>query len=82
MDRLRRELEEARSEIQRMGKSKGDEVSSLLMKFNRDKAELEASLAEKQALIDEFLKQLEDQQGEADHIRRVKKKKNTMHKYK
>lgn len=41
------------------------------MKFNREKADLEASLNEKQALIDEFLRQLEDQQGDADHIRRV-----------
>ena len=73
MDRLRRELDDARNELQRIGKSKGDEVSSLLMKFNREKAELEAALNEKQALIDEFLQQLEEQQGEADHIRRVRR---------
>lgn len=55
-----------------MGKSKGAEVSALLTKFNREKSELEASLLEKQALIDEFLKQLEDQQGDADRIRQVR----------
>lgn len=54
-----------------MGRSKGDEVSALLAKFNKEKSELEASLMEKQALIDEFLKQIEDQQGEVDHLRQV-----------
>ncbi|KAI7901271.1 I/LWEQ domain-containing protein [Cokeromyces recurvatus] len=72
MDRLRRELDDARDQIQNMGRSKGDEVSALLTKFNKEKQELEASLMEKQALIDEFLKQIEDQQGEADHIRQEK----------
>ncbi|KAI8367367.1 ANTH domain-containing protein [Choanephora cucurbitarum] len=72
MDRLRRELDDARNQMQNMGRSKGDEVSALLAKFNREKQELEASLMEKQALIDEFLKQIEDQQGEADHIRQEK----------
>ncbi|KAG0167850.1 sla2 Src-like adaptor 2 [Apophysomyces sp. BC1034] len=69
MDRLRRELEEAQARAQDLGRSKGDEVSALLTKFNRERAELEASLTEKQALIDEFLKQLEEQQGDADRIR-------------
>ncbi|OAD78868.1 hypothetical protein PHYBLDRAFT_62370 [Phycomyces blakesleeanus NRRL 1555(-)] len=72
MDRLRRELDEARSRVQDAGRSKGDEVSALLTKFNREKADMEASLMEKQALIDEFLKQLEDQQSEADRIRQEK----------
>ncbi|KAI9028872.1 ANTH domain-containing protein [Phycomyces nitens] len=72
MDRLRRELEEARSRVQDAGRSKGDEVSALLTKFNREKADMEASLMEKQALIDEFLKQLEEQQSEADRIRQEK----------
>lgn len=72
MDRLRRELDDARDQMQNMGRSKGDEVSALLAKFNKEKQDLEASLMEKQALIDEFLKQIEDQQGEADHIRQVK----------
>ncbi|KAI8980843.1 ANTH domain-containing protein [Pilobolus umbonatus] len=72
MDRLRRELDEARDQIQNIGRSKGDEVSALLAKFNKEKSDLEASLIEKQALIDEFLKQIEDQQGEADHIRQEK----------
>ncbi|KAI9341835.1 I/LWEQ domain-containing protein [Pilaira anomala] len=72
MDRLRRELEDARHQVQNMGRSKGDEVSALLAKFNKEKSDLEASLIEKQALIDEFLKQIEDQQGEADHIRQEK----------
>ncbi|CAO0799002.1 unnamed protein product [Mucor circinelloides] len=72
MDRLRRELDDARDQMQNMGRSKGDEVSALLAKFNKEKQDLEASLMEKQALIDEFLKQIEDQQGEADHIRQEK----------
>jgi chromosome segregation ATPase len=72
MERLRRELEDARDQVQNMGRSKGDEVSALLARFNKEKSDLEASLIEKQALIDEFLKQIEDQQGEADHIRQVK----------
>jgi chromosome segregation ATPase len=72
MERLRRELEDARSQVQNMGRSKGDEVSALLARFNKEKADLEASLMEKQALIDEFLKQIEDQQGEADRIRQEK----------
>lgn len=71
MERLQRELAEARAQAQDMGKSKGAEVSALLARFNREKGELEASLAEKQALIDEFLKQLEEQQGDADRIRHV-----------
>lgn len=71
MDRLRRELDDARDQMQNMGRSKGDEVSALLARFNKEKQDLEASLIEKQALIDEFLKQIEDQQGEADHIRQV-----------
>ncbi|GAA5808667.1 hypothetical protein MFLAVUS_002060 [Mucor flavus] len=72
MERLRRELDDARGQVQNMGRSKGDEVSALLAKFNKEKSDLEASLIEKQALIDEFLKQIEDQQGEADHIRQEK----------
>ncbi|KAI8969960.1 I/LWEQ domain-containing protein [Mycotypha africana] len=72
MDRLRRELDSAREQISNMGRSKGDEVSALLTKFNKEKQELEASLMEKQALIDEFLKQIEEQQGETDHIRQEK----------
>ncbi|KAI8139570.1 hypothetical protein BJV82DRAFT_521548 [Fennellomyces sp. T-0311] len=72
MERLKRELDESRNQVQSLGKSKGDEVSALLTKFNREKNELEASLTEKQALIDEFLKQIEDQQGDADHVRREK----------
>lgn len=72
MERLRRELEDARGQVQNMGRSKGDEVSALLAKFNKEKSDLEASLIEKQALIDEFLRQIEDQQGEADHIRQVR----------
>lgn len=72
MERLRRELEDAHSQVQNMGRSKGDEVSALLARFNKEKSDLEASLIEKQALIDEFLKQIEDQQGEADHIRQEK----------
>lgn len=72
MERLRRELEDARNQVQNMGRSKGDEVSALLARFNKEKSDLEASLIEKQALIDEFLKQIEDQQGEADHIRQEK----------
>ncbi|KAI7867201.1 I/LWEQ domain-containing protein [Spinellus fusiger] len=71
-DRLRRELDEARLRVQDAGRSKGDEVSALLTRFNREKAELEASLLEKQALIDEFLQQLESQQHEADRIRQEK----------
>ena len=76
MERMRRELEDARGQMQNMGRSKGDEVSALLARFNKEKADLEASLIEKQALIDEFLKQIEDQQGEADHIRQVSKKRS------
>jgi hypothetical protein len=57
--------------MQNMGRSKGDEVSALLAKFNKEKSELEASLIEKQALIDEFLKQIGDQQAELDHVRQV-----------
>ncbi|KAI9481093.1 MAG: ANTH domain-containing protein [Benjaminiella poitrasii] len=72
MDRLRRELDDARDQMQNMGRSKGDEVSALLAKFNKEKQDLEASLIEKQALIDEFLRQIEDQQGEADHVRQEK----------
>ncbi|KAI9311040.1 hypothetical protein BX666DRAFT_2000170 [Dichotomocladium elegans] len=72
LERLQRELHEARAQAQDAGKSKGSEVSALLAKFNREKREMEDSLAEKQALIDEFLKQLEDQQGDADRIRREK----------
>lgn len=72
MERLRRELEDARGQVHNMGRSKGDEVSALLAKFNKEKSDLEASLIEKQALIDEFLRQIEDQQGEADHIRQEK----------
>lgn len=72
MERLRRELEDARGQVHNMGRSKGDEVSALLAKFNKEKSDLEASLIEKQALIDEFLRQIEDQQGEADHIRQVR----------
>lgn len=68
---MQRELNEARSQAQDAGKSKGAEVSALITKFNREKAELEASLVEKQAIIDEFLKQMEEQQGDADRIRRV-----------
>lgn len=64
-------MDSARDQIQNMGRSKGDEVSALLAKFNKEKSELEASLMEKQALIDEFLKQIEDQQGEVDHLRQV-----------
>jgi hypothetical protein len=71
MDRLRRELDDTRDQMQNVGRSKGDEVSSLLAKFNKEKQDLEAALLEKQALIDEFLRQLEDQQGDADHIRQV-----------
>lgn len=77
MDRLRRELDDTRDQMQNMGRSKGDEVSALLAKFNKEKQDLEAALHEKQALIDEFLKQIEDQQGEADHIRQVR---NNTHK--
>ncbi|KAI9248285.1 I/LWEQ domain-containing protein [Phascolomyces articulosus] len=72
IERLQRELDEARNHAQNAGKSKGAEVSALLTKFNREKAELEASLAEKQAIIDEFLRQMEDQQGDADRIRQEK----------
>lgn len=68
---MQRELEETRAQMQDMGKSKGAEVSALLTKFNREKAELEASLMEKQALIDEFLKQIEQQQSDADRVRQV-----------
>lgn len=71
MDRLRRELEDSRGQMQNMGRSKGDEVSALLAKFNREKSELDASLMEKQALIDEFLKQIGDTQTELDHLRQV-----------
>ena len=66
-------MDEARNQAQNAGKSKGAEVSALLTKFNREKAELEASLTEKQAIIDEFLRQMEDQQGDADRIRQVLK---------
>ncbi|KAI9249882.1 I/LWEQ domain-containing protein [Sporodiniella umbellata] len=72
MDRLRRELEDSRGQMQNMGRSKGDEVSALLAKFNREKAEMDASLMEKQALIDEFLKQIGDTQAELDHLRQEK----------
>ncbi|RCH87740.1 sla2 Src like adaptor 2, partial [Rhizopus stolonifer] len=72
MDRLRRELEDSRGQMQNMGRSKGDEVSALLAKFNREKSELDASLMEKQALIDEFLKQIGDTQTELDHLRQEK----------
>lgn len=71
IERMQRELNDARSQAQDAGKSKGAEVSALIAKFNREKAELEASLVEKQAIIDEFLKQMEEQQGDADRIRRV-----------
>lgn len=57
--------------MQALGKNKGAEVSALLAKFNKEKASLEASLTEKQALIDEFLKQMEDQEGDADRVRKV-----------
>lgn len=43
----------------------------MLARFNREKGDLESSLTEKQALIDEFLKQIEEQQGDADRVRRV-----------
>ncbi|KAJ8651980.1 hypothetical protein O0I10_012411 [Lichtheimia ornata] len=72
IERMQRELNDARSQAQDAGKSKGAEVSALIAKFNREKAELEASLVEKQAIIDEFLKQMEEQQGDADRIRREK----------
>ena len=71
MERLKKELEASRAQAQDLGKSKGAEVSALLSKFNKEKNELEASLQEKQALIDEFLKQIEEQQGNVDHIRQV-----------
>ncbi|KAG1142464.1 hypothetical protein G6F37_002626 [Rhizopus arrhizus] len=72
VERLRRELDDSRYQMQNMGRSKGDEVSALLAKFNKEKSELEASLIEKQALIDEFLKQIGDQQAELDHVRQEK----------
>ncbi|ORZ02876.1 ANTH-domain-containing protein [Syncephalastrum racemosum] len=72
LERLRHELEGARSDMQELGKNKGAEVSALLAKFNKEKAGLEASLTEKQALIDEFLRQMEDQEGDADRVRREK----------
>lgn len=70
-ERLQRELQESRNQIEELGKSKGAEVSALLARFNREKGDLESSLTEKQALIDEFLKQIEEQQGDADRVRRV-----------
>ncbi|KAI8579900.1 hypothetical protein K450DRAFT_187864 [Umbelopsis ramanniana AG] len=72
LDRLRRELRDSNARAEELGKNKGAEVTSLLAKFNREKADLENALNEKQALIDEFLSQLELQQGEADRIRQEK----------
>ncbi|KAI8583567.1 hypothetical protein K450DRAFT_221738 [Umbelopsis ramanniana AG] len=72
LERLRRELRDSNARVEDLGKNKGAEVTALLGKFNREKAELERSLTEKQALIDEFLSQLELQQGEAERIRMEK----------
>jgi hypothetical protein len=72
LDRLRRELKDSNARAEELGKNKGAEVASLLGRFNREKADLENALNEKQALIDEFLSQLELQQGEADRIRQEK----------
>jgi hypothetical protein len=72
LDRLRRELRDSNTRAEELGKNKGAEVASLLARFNREKSDLENSLNEKQALIDEFLSQLELQQGEADRIRQEK----------
>jgi antitoxin component HigA of HigAB toxin-antitoxin module len=65
-------LRDSNARVEDLGKNKGAEVTALLAKFNREKSDLERSLTEKQALIDEFLSQLEQQQGEADRIRMEK----------
>lgn len=65
-------MRDSNARVEDLGKNKGAEVTALLSKFNREKSDLERSLTEKQALIDEFLSQLELQQGEADRIRMEK----------
>ncbi|KAI8374188.1 ANTH domain-containing protein [Radiomyces spectabilis] len=72
MDRLRRELSQAQQQMADSEKGKRDEFGALVTRLRQQKEDLESTLLEKQALIDEFIRQLEDMEGNADKVRAEK----------
>jgi hypothetical protein len=72
IDRLRRELDFANERADDLSHNQRSEVSTVISKFNRQISELEDSLKAKQSQIDEYLKRLDDADGDLDRLREEK----------
>ncbi|GAA5986887.1 hypothetical protein JCM10908_000940 [Rhodotorula pacifica] len=72
VERLKRDLRFAEERFEDATRNKGQEVSTVMSKFNRQIDELEISLRNKQDRIDELLSRLDSQNGEAERIREEK----------
>ncbi|GAA6012414.1 hypothetical protein JCM8202_003319 [Rhodotorula sphaerocarpa] len=71
-ERLKRDLRFAEERFEDATRNKGQEVSTVMSKFNRQIDELETSLRNKQDRIDELLSRLDMQSGEAERVREEK----------
>ncbi|GAA5880925.1 hypothetical protein JCM3774_001778 [Rhodotorula dairenensis] len=72
VERLKRDLRFAEERFEDANRNKGQEVSTVMNKFNRQIDELETSLRNKQDRIDELLSRLDAQSGEAERVREEK----------
>ncbi|KAF9454081.1 cytoskeleton assembly control protein [Macrolepiota fuliginosa MF-IS2] len=72
IDRLRRELGFANERAEDSSRSRNQEVSGVMSKYNRQLSELEDSLRSKQDHIDELLSKLDNANADLDRLREEK----------
>ncbi|KAJ3400025.1 sla2 Src-like adaptor 2 [Chytriomyces hyalinus] len=69
ISRLRRELADTKDSLVEMSKSKGAEVSSIVARYNAEKAELEQLNLMKQRMIDDLRNQIDSLSADAQRLR-------------
>ncbi|CAG8482347.1 11034_t:CDS:10, partial [Racocetra fulgida] len=69
LERVKRDLTEANARADDLSRSKSNEISSLMSKFNKEKQELEDSI--RQSYVDDLLRQLEGKKHEIEQVTQI-----------
>ncbi|CAG8778282.1 3970_t:CDS:2, partial [Cetraspora pellucida] len=72
LERVKRDLTEANARVDELSRSKSNEISSLMSKFNKEQQELEDSIRSKQLYVDDLLRQLENKKHEIEQVTQAK----------
>ncbi|KAJ1915412.1 sla2 Src-like adaptor 2 [Mycoemilia scoparia] len=72
LERLKRELDDNKDRINELSRSKGQEVSAIVAKFNDEKRELERDLKARISMMDDYRRQIDELKAEYNRLKQNK----------